>query len=211
MCCWAAPRQELNLFSLGLYSTRKFAPVQFLESTTSMHPEVPCRLPLPRFPFLKGPPASLPSSEPMLVAHDQPQPRPRGSLVRQGLRNLGVWALVEFAIVPLPLIILELWPIDGEIDLSNASLLLYLAAVGFVLGFAVVVLPCAIVSAWRLKRNPPWRMHFVPYLATGVCAVAFMPMTGILWGLVVIPQAVVTPVFHFLMARHYKRSTWTEG
>jgi hypothetical protein len=148
---------------------------------------------------------------PLSPQHDQPQLRPRSSLVRQGLRNLGVWALVEFAIVPLPLIILGLWPVDGEINLSSASLLLYLAAVGFVPGFALVVLPCAIVSAWRLKSNPPWRMHFVPYLTTAVCAVVLMPMTGILWGLVVIPQAVVAPVLHFLMARHYKRSIWSEG
>jgi hypothetical protein len=127
------------------------------------------------------------------------------------LRNLGVWALVEFAIVSLPLSILGLWPIDGEIDLSSASLLLYLAAVGFVPGFAIVVLPCAIVSAWRLKRNPPWRMHFVPYLATGVCAIIIMANTGILFGVVMIPQAVVTLVLHAVMARHYERSTMIEG
>jgi hypothetical protein len=150
-------------------------------------------------------------SAPLSPQRDQSQLRPRGSLVRQGLRNLWVWALVDFAIVPLPLIIIGPWPVGGEINLSSASLLLYLAAVGFVPGLVIVVLPCAIVSAWRLKRNPPWRMHFVPYLATGVCAFVFMPMTGILWGLVVIPQAVVTPVLHFLMARHYKRSTMIEG
>ncbi|MCC3761733.1 hypothetical protein K3N28_01425 [Glycomyces sp. TRM65418] len=113
--------------------------------------------------------------------------------------------------MPLPLSILGLWPVNGEIDQFVAGVMLYLAVVGFGFGLAIVVLPCAIASAGRFKRNPPPRMHFVPYLATGVCAFAFMPMTGILWGLVVIPQAVVTPVLHFLMARHYKRSTWREG
>jgi hypothetical protein len=127
--------------------------------------------------------------------------------VREGLRNLGTWALVEFAIVPLPLSVLGLWPSDGEFD----PLLLYLAAMAFLLGFALVVLPCAIVSAWRLKRDPPWRMHFVLYLATGLCLFIMMVNTGMLFGVVAIPQAVVTLVLHALMARHYERSTMIEG
>lgn len=175
--------------------------------------------PRPRFQFLRGPSScsplggSVPPVHPISLSphRDRPQLRPPASLVRQGLRNLWVWALVEFAIVPLPLLLLGLWPVNGRIDPFLVTLMLYLAALGFVLGFGVVVLPCAIVSAWRLKRNPPSAMHLVPYLATGVCAVAFMPTTGILFGVVMIPQAVVAPVLHGLMARHYQRSTQSEG
>jgi hypothetical protein len=124
---------------------------------------------------------------------------------RAVLRNLGKWTLVEFALVPLPLAILGLWPVDGEVDSGVFRLLAYISGIGFIYALGIIVIPSAVVTILCLRSSPPRRMpHYVPYLATIVWSFPVMLTVGILFGVLLVPQVVATVVLHAMMARHYK-------
>ncbi|WP_199038602.1 hypothetical protein [Glycomyces salinus] len=121
-------------------------------------------------------------------------------------KNLWTWTLVEFAIVPLPLIAIGLIPPkeSGEAFSNEFWPILYLAGGALMVGIVTVILPCAIVSERRFKMNSPKRMHFIPYLGLGVYAVIMIRTMGMLFGLLLVPQFVVVFILHLLMARQYR-------
>jgi hypothetical protein len=125
---------------------------------------------------------------------------------RATLWNLGKWTLIEFALVPLPLLILGLWPVDGEVDLRSSQFLAYLAGVGFLYALGIIVLPSAVVAVLCFQGSYSWLMHFIPYLATLVWSFPVMSSVGILFGMLLVPQVVATVVIHGLMARHYQKT-----
>lgn len=122
-------------------------------------------------------------------------------------KNLSMWTLLEFAVVPLPLFLLAMWSGKGggEAYWNGLLLVLYLSGLGFLLGVSVVVLPCAIVSAWRFKFSSVRTLHFVPYLGTAVYAIVAVNLAGILVGLLLIPQIIAAPILHLLMARRFRK------
>jgi hypothetical protein len=122
------------------------------------------------------------------------------------LRELGIWTLLEFSIMPLPLLILGLWPVHGEIDSRSFQLLASIAGIGFSYALGIIVIPSVVVGIFRFRSSPPRRMHYVPYLATIVWLIAVAPTVGILFGVILVPQVVATVGLHVLMARHYRRN-----
>ncbi|MFC3495688.1 hypothetical protein [Glycomyces rhizosphaerae] len=144
-----------------------------------------------------------------LDAAGAPPPRTswlRAVFSRAVLRNLGKWTLVEFAIVPLPLTVLGLWPVDGEVDSRSFRLLAYVAGMGFIYALGIIVIPSAVVAVLCFRSSYPGIMHFVPYFATIAWSLPVMLTVGILFGTLLVPQVVATVVIHALMARHYKRN-----
>lgn len=121
-------------------------------------------------------------------------------------RNLGKWTLLEFALMPLPLILLGLWPNDGEINTGIFLVIAYVSGVGFVYALGIIIIPSAVISIWRFRSGSPKPMHFVPYFATVIWSIPVMLTVGILFPVVLIPQLVITTVVHGLMARHYEKN-----
>jgi len=132
--------------------------------------------------------------------------RPWAAFARPVLRNLGIWTLVEFAFVCLLLSMVALSPVNGKFDRDGFFGMMALSGLSFILRLVIVVLPSAIISVWRLKRVPPRRMGYVPYVGTFVCSIALIPFFGVLFILMLVPQVIATVVLHALMARHYRRN-----
>jgi hypothetical protein len=130
----------------------------------------------------------------------------RAVFSRAVLRNLGKWTLIEFALVLLPLTILGLWPVDGEVDLGIFRLLAYISGIGFIYAFGIIVVPSAVIAVLCFRSSYPGIMHFVPYFATIVWSFPVMLTVGILFGVLLIPQVVATVAIHGLMARHYEKN-----
>jgi hypothetical protein len=130
----------------------------------------------------------------------------RAVFSRAVLRNLGKWALIEFVLVPLPLLILGFWPVNGEIDPRSSQLFASIAGMGFLYALGIIVIPSAVIAVLCFRSSYPGIMHFVPYLATIVWSFPVMLTVGILFGMLLVPQVVATVVIHALMARHYARN-----
>ena len=130
----------------------------------------------------------------------------RAVFSRATLRNLGKWALIEFALVSLPLLILGLWPVDGEVDSRSFQLFTYVAGMGFIYALGIIVIPSAVIAVLCFRSSYPGIMHFVPYFATIAWSFPVMLIVGILFGVLLVPQVVATVVIHVLMARHYARN-----
>lgn len=130
----------------------------------------------------------------------------RAVFSRTALRNLGIWTLVEFAFVCLLLSMVALSPVNDKFDWHGFHVMVALSGLSFILRLVIVVLPSAIISVWRLKWVPPCRMSYVPYVGTFVCLIALIPLFGVLFILILVPQVAATVVLHVLMARHYRRN-----
>jgi uncharacterized membrane protein YidH (DUF202 family) len=129
---------------------------------------------------------------------------------RRFVKRFMSWSALNAGIVILPLVSLPVFATGGP-DMSGLMLMLVASGLGSVLGIVLVVLPSALFSELRFRRDFEERMHYIPYAAMIPYAVVAMIVTGLFFMVLLVLQSVSVVVLHVLMMRHYRKMAAGSG